>query len=304
MTALDTLFNITENQHLLKYNFKYCLVDEIKHPHKFDGSLARPNVNEDFASIEDLTDVSINTLTDYHCLGVSIQASQVCAIDLDDCVIKEFDETTITSKAKSIINLFKEFAYIEFSFSGHGIRIFFKSKPIDNYKYIYYIKNSKEHIEYYYPEGSARYVTITGMSIYSNEIRDLTTNEETILLNFLNTYMKREHQLNVDNNDSLEVDDSTIDELMIKVKNAYFRNYNFQDLWFTKAPGSGADESERDYHLVAYLYDNITKDKNKIKQLFELSPFFKSKDYKHLNKWQKQDYRYFNYLYTKIKESK
>ena len=139
------------------------------------------------------------------------------------------------------------------------------------------------------------------MSIYSNEIRDLTTNEETILLNFLNTYMKREHQLNVDNNDSLEVDDSTIDELMIKVKNAYFRNYNFQDLWFTKAPGSGADESERDYHLVAYLYDNITKDKNKIKQLFELSPFFKSKDYKHLNKWQKQDYRYYNYLYSRIK---
>lgn len=304
MTALDTLFNITENQHLLKYNFKYCLVDNMKHPYKFDGNLARPNCNEDFSPIEDLASVSINTLNDYHCLGVSIQASQVCAIDIDDCVGKAFDKETISSKAKSIIEQFKNFAYIEFSFSGHGLRIFFKSKTIDNYKYIYYTKNSKEHIEYYYPEGSARYVTITGMTIYSNEIRNLTTHEETVLSGFLNTYMKREHQLNVDKDENLEVDDRTIDELMIKVKNAYFRNYNFQDLWFTEAPGSGADESERDYHLVAYLYDNITKDKNKIKELFELSPFFKSKDYKHLNKWQKQDYRYFNYLYTKIKESK
>ena len=86
------------------------------------------------------------------------------------------------------------------------------------------------------------------------------------------------------------------------VKYRYMTNNSFQDVWFSLAPGSGHDESERDYKLIAEIYDNITKDKDKIKQIFEQSPFFKSKDWKHVNKWTKQDFRYFNYVFERVQQ--
>ena len=39
---------------------------------------------------------------------------------------------------------------------------------------------------------------------------------------------------------------------------------------------------------------------NKAKEVFEMSPFFKSKDRKHVYKWERSDHRYFNYLYNVI----
>ena len=93
----------------------------------------------------------------------------------------------------------------------------------------------------------------------------------------------------------------SFEDLMKIVRCHYLRNMNFQDLWFTTAPGSGKDESERDYHLVAYLFENVTQDKDLLKQIFESSRFFKTKDSKHLYKWTNQNYRYFNYLYDRIR---
>ena len=78
----------------------------------------------------------------------------------------------------------------------------------------------------------------------------------------------------------------------------------FQNLWFTNAPGSGKDESERDYHLVAYLFENVTQDHDMIKQIFEQSNFFKTKDYKHVYKWTNQNGRYFEYLYNTIRRTR
>lgn len=299
MTALDTLFSITNNEKLSSYDFKCCLVDSSKHPFRIDGEFARPNHIEDFSSLQELATLSLEKLDSYAGIGVSIQASDVCAIDIDHCVDKKFDVNSIDYKARDIIDIFKDFAYIEFSFSGNGIRIFFKAKKIQNYEQCYYTKNSNFNIEYYYQEGSARYVTITGQTVYNNDIRQLTDKEQTILLQFLEKYMKRKYKLSSSNDEAIK-DDRSIDELMKKVKYLYLTNNNFQELWFTAAPGSGHDESERDYHLVASLYDYVTKDKDKIKTLFEQSVFFKTKDWKHMNKWNKQNNRYFNYLYDKI----
>ena len=77
-------------------------------------------------------------------------------------------------------------------------------------------------------------------------------------------------------------------------------NKSFQDNWFDKAPGSGSNESERDFFLLKFIFENISNDKNKSKELFEQSPFFKSKDRKHKYKWERSDNRYFNYLYNVI----
>lgn len=301
MSALDTLFNIVNNDNLLSYDFKYCLVDSDKHPFKINGEFVKPNCDSDFCSIFDLTNLSSNVLQSYKGIGISIHASDVCAIDIDHCVSNAFDVNSINALASNIINEFKSFAYIEFSFSGHGLRILFKSNEIKNYTNVYYTKNSKYGIEYYFPTGSARYVTLTGMTIYNNKVRMLSYSEQDKLMTFLNTYMKREEILNSTTVTST-TDERSIEQLEKIVRMKYLTNNAFQDLWFTNAPGSGHDESERDFHLIAYLYENITQDKNKIKQLFEESPFFKSKDWKHLNKWNKQDFRYFNYVFERVQQ--
>ena len=291
MTALDVLSNIVNNDVLLDYQFKYCLVDDTKKPHKMNGDYAKPNVDSDFV---DLEKINVDVLTNYRCLGISIQGSKVCAIDIDHCVISPFDKSTINSMGQEIINIFKDKAYIEFSFSGTGIRIFFKSKPIHNYITNYYIKNSKLNIEYYYPEGSARYVTITGRTIYNNYIADI---EPDVLQQFLDTYMKRHLSKITHSYTSANI---SFEELMKKVKYCYLTNNNFQDLWFDRAPGSNSNESERDFHLVAFLYEYITQDKEMIRKIFEESNFFKTKDYKHIKKWTNNNHRYFNYLYDRI----
>lgn len=301
MSALDTLFLIVNNESLNSYDFRYCLVDNHKLPYKPDKTLAKPNHTEDFIKLSSLVDTSLDVLTNYYGIGVSIQASDVCAIDIDHCVDNKFDINSINKQAKDIIDIFKEFAYVEFSFSGTGIRIFFKAHKIDNYEHLYYTKNSKVNIEYYYPEGSARYVTITGQTIHNNKIQSLNISQQSKLVSFLDTYMKRHIPLNTVSTETFN-DDRPLEKLMQTVKYKYMTDMIFQNLWFSQAPGSGFDESERDYHLIAYLYENITKDKDKLKQIFEQSPFYKSKDYKHLTKWQKQNYRYFNYVYGRIKE--
>ena len=98
-------------------------------------------------------------------------------------------------------------------------------------------------------------------------------------------------------------DDITIEEALAKVKVAYLKNYNFQDLWFGVAPGSNKDESERDYFIISYLFSNVTTNKNIIKELFEMSPYYKSKDSKHIYKWKYSDFRYFNFIYNSIVDS-
>ena len=77
-------------------------------------------------------------------------------------------------------------------------------------------------------------------------------------------------------------------------------NCKFQEAWFDKAPGRGRNESEKDYYLLSLLYENITQDKEMIRKLFELSPYFKSKDEYHILKWTKQNFRYYEYVYEHL----
>lgn len=296
MTALDAMLNILNSKNLSSYPFRYCLVDAEKHPMKANGEIAKPNCDDDFIEIGKLSEAS---LEQYRCLGISIHASNICAIDVDHCVEVAFDKNALNNVAKTIIEIFGKFAYIEFSFSGTGLRVLFKSKSISDYQSKFYTKNSSKHIEYYYPEGSARYVTLTGRSICDNPIIELNDEQQSTLLKFLNDNMQR----NVIHETRAVIEDnSSLEQLMKKVKVLYFNDGNFQNLWFNPAPGSGHDESERDYHMVAYLYENVTQNKAKLKAIFEMSPFFKTKDWKHVNKWQKNDFRYFNYLYDRIAE--
>ena len=298
MTSIDVIEKLT-NTHIIDADLKYCLVDNNKHPFRIDSLPARSNCLDDFVSFDTL--LTSTFLDKFAGIGISIQASNVCAIDVDHCFSIANDISSGDDRAKYCLDLFKDDAYCEFSFSGTGLRIIFLHDKIENYSDKYYIKNDKCQIEYYQPSKSFRYVTLTGNVIINNYLHnsDKLTDK---LYDFLNKYMLRQishYTVNTDENEA-----RSFEELMKLVRKHYRTNMTFQNLWFTHAPGSGKDESERDYHLVAYLYENITQNKDLIKQIFESSEFFKTKDNHHIYKWTNQNGRYFNYLYDTMRRRK
>ena len=291
MSALNTIEAVMANDFLRKAEFlRYCYINKEKVPFRSNGTdSARPNVATDFVPIGQL---DLSKASSFAGLGISIQASGICAIDVDHCFMRPFDLSSADGRAQDIINIFGETTYIEFSFSGTGLRILFKAAPIAEYESKYYIKNSKTHCEYYFPQGASRYVTITGRSIIYTTINYVP---ETVLKVFLDTYMLRPRR--IDTTSVREPIEGDIDNLILH----YLRsNKSFQDNWFDKAPGSGSNESERDFFLLKFIFENITNDRDKAKEVFESSPFFQSKDRKHKYKWERSDNRYFNYLYNVI----
>lgn len=290
MNVLEVIERLSNTQ-IANAGLKFCLVDEFKRPFKIDNSPARTNVNEDFVDIEEL--LQCNDLDRYAGVGISIQASNICAIDVDDCFSVAFDATSADERATDVLNSFKDCAYCEFSFSGRGLRILFRQPVMPDYSKKYYIKNAKHHIEYYQPSNSFRYVTLTGVAIADNDVHIQTVSDR--LVSFLDKYMLR--QVKVYSVKTSSVETRSQEELMCALRVHWFNNGRFRDVWFSKAPGSGKDESERDFYLISYLFENITQNKDMLKALFESSEFFKTKDFQHVRKWTQQDYRYFNYLY-------
>ena len=295
MSANDTLNTIINNQHLSNYPFRYCLVAPNKLPYRLDGKLAKPNNPDDFVSLEEIS--KSDKLESYAGIGISIIESKISAIDVDSCFNTPFDLNSADQRAKEIIEMFKTKAYIEFSFSGKGLRILFHSYPIDKYNDIYYIKNSHNDIEFYQPDNSARYVTLTGRAIYNNPL-DVMKDNSTLMV-FLDKYMKRKI-IHTAREKSGEEDSRNIDELLVVVRNHYLTDFQFQNLWFNRAEGSKNGESDHDWYLLLYLFDNVTKDKEKLRLLFEASPRFKSKDKLHRYKWEYQNHRYFNFMWERL----
>lgn len=294
MNALETLENIS-NTNLIYENLKYCFVSKSKVPFKINDTNASPNNINDFVDYETLLKHKRPRL--YAGVGISIQASNICAIDVDHCFINPNDIYSGDERAKNLLEEFKD-TYCEFSFSGTGLRILFKlDNLIENYNDNFFIKNEKNQIEFYQPNNSYRYVTITGRFIYDNKLKKLSSEE---LYFFLNKYMKKEKTFNNDKKIKRELN---LNDSLKLVKYHYLTNQTFQDLWFSQAPGSGKDESERDYAILAYLFENITENKEILKQLFESSYYFKTKDDKHIKKWEQSNNRYFDYIYGCLERS-
>lgn len=295
MNALDFLVNITNNNNLINYDFRYCLVNEKKIPYTLSGTIAKPNQVEDFQTIDKFLE-NIDNIDKYAGIGISIQGSNISAIDVDHCFSEPFNPLTGDERAIDILYIFRN-NYIEFSFSGTGMRVFFISPKniLSNYTTQFYIKNSRNNIEYYNPENSYRYVTITGKTLVDNPIREI---DEKSFESFLYKYMKRDSIIKISK--KVQTKKQDIEKLKKKLRGQLLINGSFQEIWFSKAPGSNSNESELDYFLIKFIYDNITKNKENVKELFELSPYFKSKDYKHVCKWKYNNYRYFEYIWERI----
>lgn len=297
MGAYETFNLILNNDILTSSELKYCFVGKGKIPYRQDGLKASPDNDSDFVEFDKL---NLDNIFDYEGLGISVHASNIFAIDVDHCFDIPFDPNSGDERAEDIINHFKNLAYIEFSFSGTGLRILFKRDGagiIQDYEQKYYIKNSKNEIEFYQPTSkSYRYVTITGRTLYNNKLMDCP---DLILFDFLDNYMLRPKKVEKNQNINY-IENRDFKELMEITKTHYRINTLFQNVWFSKAPGANSDESERDFYLISYIFQNITKDKELIKRIFEESPFFKSKDPEHKRKWYYRDYRYFEYMFSHL----
>ena len=192
------------------------------------------------------------------------------AIDIDHCIS---EDGKISNMAQEIIDFCK--SYTEKSPSGTGIRIIFKSKIyIDKNKY--YINNSKIGLEIYISDNTNKFVTITGKKLYDYDIQEIDLTE------ILDKYMKRSIPLNV------TVTPSFNKNITIDLDTALTKDSKLYELWNNKAPGSHSNESELDLSLCCKLAFYFNGDFSKIKQAFESSPYYNSKDELHKNKWSGQ----------------
>lgn len=175
------------------------------------------------------------------------------AIDIDHCVD---EEGNISEMAKDIIDFCK--SYTEYSPSKTGIRIIFKTQvKID--KEQYYINNHNNGLEIYISDNTNKFVSITGNKLSGDIINEID------ITYILNKYMSKKGQFNIDK--------------VLK------KDEKFAFLWNKKAPGSHADESETDMALACKLSYYLHNDEVLMKDFFEKSPYFKSKDEEHIRKW-------------------
>ena len=222
MSSFDTLLQISDTP-LLSFPLQFCLVAKDKKPFKVDGTLAKPNCTEDFVNFETL--LKCDKLNDFAGIGISIQASKICAIDVDHCFSEPFNKHTIDERGKEIFDLFSRKTYCEFSFSGTGMRILFTTNSIENYADLYYTKNEKYSVEFYRPEGSARYVTVTGKMLSDRNISrvDLET-----VIKFLNLYMIKPVR-HFKKSKKIE-EEKSLEECKRQVIQLYYNNHKFQEL--------------------------------------------------------------------------
>ena len=189
------------------------------------------------------------------------------AIDIDDCV---GDNGEIPEMAQEIIDFCQ--SYTEFSPSGTGIRIIFKSLILID-KNQYYINNSKNHLEIYISDNTNKFVTITG-----NKFRYDTINEIDITT-ILNKYMKRKTPM-------LPIESSANETYVsISLEDALKKDEKLNELWNKQAAGSHSTESNDDMALACKLAFYCNKDFNKMMSAFMSSPYYSSKDILHKNKW-------------------
>lgn len=195
------------------------------------------------------------------------------AVDIDHCV----ENGKINDFAQGLIDLFG--CYAEFSASGTGIRILFKTKTkVDKNKY--YINNQKLGLEIYVEGSTNKFVTLTGNIVYSYMTDILEVDIQTIL----DMYMLKP-QANVKHEDYKV-------NYNIDIYKFVDSDKKLNDLWYSSASGSGGNESETDLALCNKLAFYCGKDKDKINEFFISSPYFKSKDKKHTDKWLvRNDYR-------------
>ena len=266
----------------LKVNGLWCAwkLDNLKGKVPYDvvnGNYARSNDKSTFHGFQQALHVmhkyygfdEDNKMTGGLGLGIFNGYS---AIDIDNCRNPETGE--LNELASDIIEYCG--SYTEISPSKTGIRILLKTKSVIDKKN-YYINNTKLGLEIYISENTNKFVTITGDTIYPNDIREV--NLDYLLDEYMRKVPIKTEIILSGNVDS-------------RIQKALNKDKKLIKLWNMVAPGRGSNESEIDLALCNKLAFYVDGDYDKINQAFIESPFFKSKDDAHKNKWMdRDDYR-------------
>ena len=233
-----------------------------KVPYSPNGGMARSNDRKTFGSYV----FTMSHASGYDGIGIGL-FDGIGGIDLDRCID---DDGVLSETAEDILS--KIDSYAEYSPSGTGIHIYFKTDATyDTAKY--YQKTSE--VELYLSGQTYRFLTVTGKPFGEpKEIREVPMEDIQYVLD---KYMKKKGMPKT-------VEDGIEDWLRVDGK--------LRSLWNGKAPGAGANENQLDLALCAKLSWYTRGDRTKVDELFRSSPYYRSKDRAHLEKWEvRKDYR-------------
>ena len=189
------------------------------------------------------------------------------AIDIDHCVI----DGKLSDMAQDIVDYVG--SYTEYSPSGKGIRIIFKTETeLDKSKF--YINNRTHGLEIYISDNTNKFVTITGDTLHSSKI--MTADISYIL----DKYMRKDTVSTVPVSSHPDVERFIV------------KDHKLNTLWNSRASGSGGNESETDLALCNKLAFYLKGDYDAVNTAFMSSPYYATKDDEHRKKWEvRNDYR-------------
>lgn len=216
-----------------------------------------------------------------NCIGLKV-GNGISAIDIDDCITAE---GVIADHAIEIIHHVK--SYTEYSPSGRGVRILFRAgTKFDRTKWM--IKNPKFKVEYYDADdqeaNGGRMVRLSGNVAFDYDFRTADT------LDILNKYLFR-----VKIESEVESVSGDVNPYKVKFISALTRRDPDYVTLYGRA-FHGQSESEWDMYLVKLLY-RLTTNRNEVKQLFEGTYYYNTKDKRHMDKWHNGYYA--NYVLEK-----
>ena len=204
------------------------------------------------------------------------------AIDLDHCLNEE-GKIIQDDFSKIVIDIVKKLnTYTEKSPSGTGLHLYFKIKGMkmspEEYSKIYYTnkrmnKETNQGLEIYLSGMTKKFLTITGDKLGDYNFREITFEE---LQPILDKYMKR-YTSKKEQNSSLVTNQSDFLKIGLEKDDTLIELYNN-----TSHTGN---ESEEDMKLLSKLAYYCNKDSQSMRQAFESSPYFMTKDEPHLEKW-------------------
>lgn len=208
------------------------------------------------------------------------------AIDLDHCLNEE-GKIIQDDFSKIVIDIVKNLnTYTEKSPSGTGLHLYFKIKDLkltsEEYSKKYYTnkrfnKEKKQGLEIYLSGMTKKFLTITGDKLGQNEFREISFKElEPILEKYMRRYTSKKEQssLVTTTEDFLKIGLEK-DSLLIDLYNNTSHNGN---------------ESEEDMKLLSKLAYYCNKDSQSMRQAFESSSYYMTKDEEHLQKWKRENY--------------
>ena len=251
----------------LKENAMFCLWKyeaQGKVPYQVNGIRAKSTDKNSFTDFKTVC----NKLNGYDGIGIGI-FDNFCAIDIDHCVV----DGKISKIASDIITTMD--SYTEYSPSGTGIRIIFKTANLSYDKKRYYINNRKLGLEIYVSGYTNRFVTITGNAINNNNVEERGTK----LMSILEKYMLKS---NTETTSSKHISYLSDDEVIKKASSSK-QGKKFISLWNGNIP-KGKSHSEADLMLCMILAFFCGGDTKQMDRLFRKSGLMR-------DKWERADYR-------------